>query len=97
MELAQSALANTGDNPLPFIVGGIVVVGSHTQKTTAQLEELLTLDCAEGIPFHSDLVLKGDEAFAAEIDRVVKKSDLPDLFSAIDMGSIWLMRALSGK
>ncbi len=30
-------------------------------------------------------------------DRVVKKNDLPDLFSAIDMGSIWLMRALSGK
>ena len=30
-------------------------------------------------------------------DRVVKKSDLPDLFSAIDMGSIWLMRARAGK
>ena len=30
-------------------------------------------------------------------DRVQKKSDLPDLFSAIDMGSIWLMRALAGK
>ena len=30
-------------------------------------------------------------------DRVVKKSDLPDLFSAIDMGSIWFMRALAGK
>lgn len=30
-------------------------------------------------------------------DRVVKKSDLPDLFSAIDMGAIWLMRALAGK
>lgn len=30
-------------------------------------------------------------------DRVVKKSDLLDLFSAIDMGSIWLMRALAGK
>ena len=30
-------------------------------------------------------------------DRVVKKKDLPDLFSAIDMGSIWLMRALAGK
>lgn len=56
-------------------MGGIVVVGSHTQKTTAQLKELLTLDCAEGIPFHSDLVLAGDEAFAAEIDRVVKKSE----------------------
>ena len=30
-------------------------------------------------------------------DRVQKKIDLPDLFSAIDMGSIWLMRALAGK
>lgn len=30
-------------------------------------------------------------------DRVVKKSSLPDLFSAVDMGSIWLMRALAGK
>lgn len=30
-------------------------------------------------------------------DRVVKKSDLPDLFSAIDMGATWLMRALAGK
>ena len=30
-------------------------------------------------------------------DRVVKKSDLSDLFSAVDMGSIWLMRALAGK
>lgn len=30
-------------------------------------------------------------------DRVVKKNNLPDLFAAIDMGSIWLMRALSGK
>ena len=30
-------------------------------------------------------------------DRVEKKSEQPDLFSAIDMGSIWLMRALAGK
>ena len=30
-------------------------------------------------------------------DRVVKQIDLPDLFSAIDMGSIWLMRALAGR
>ncbi|WP_140396502.1 LPXTG cell wall anchor domain-containing protein [Gordonibacter sp. An230] len=26
MGLAQGALAGTGDNPLPFIVGGVVVV-----------------------------------------------------------------------
>ena len=30
-------------------------------------------------------------------DRVVKKSEQPDLFSAIDMGATWLMRALAGK
>ena len=30
-------------------------------------------------------------------DRVIKKIDLPDLFSAVDMGSTWLMRALAGK
>ena len=55
--------------------GGIVVVGSHTQKTTAQLKALLTLDCVEGIEFHSDLVLEGDEAFYKEVDRVVAKSE----------------------
>ncbi len=55
--------------------GGIVVVGSHTQKTTAQLEALLTLDNVEGIPFHSDLVLEGDAAFYHEVDRVVARSE----------------------
>ena len=55
--------------------GGMVVVGSHTKKTTAQLEALLTLDGVEGIPFNSDLVMEGDDAFSAEIDRVVAKSE----------------------
>ncbi len=56
-------------------MGGIVVVGSHTRKTTEQLQALLTLDCAEGIHFHSGLVLQGEEAFEAEIRRVVKLSE----------------------
>lgn len=51
--------------------GGVVVVGSHTQKTTAQLNELLTLPCVVPIEFNSDLVLEGDEAFWAEVDRCV--------------------------
>lgn len=55
--------------------GGIVVVGSHTQKTTAQLEELLTLEGVEGIGFCSDLVLEGELAFYAEVDRVVAESE----------------------
>lgn len=55
--------------------GGIVVVGSHTRKTTEQLEALLALDGVEGIEFRSGLVLEGKEAFSAEIDRVVAKSE----------------------
>ena len=38
------------------------MVGSHTKKTTAQLEALLKLPCVVPIEFHSDLVLEGDEA-----------------------------------
>ena len=49
--------------------GGIVVVGSHTGKTTAQLKELLKLDGLVEIPFNSDIVVEGDEAFRKEIDR----------------------------
>ena len=30
-------------------------------------------------------------------DRVVKKSEKEDLFSALDLGATWLERALSGK
>lgn len=78
------ALGGVSDKPLltrgEMIVnetenGGIVVVGSHTDKTTRQLKRLLSLECVEGIPFHSDLVMKGDEAFYAEVDRVVAESE----------------------
>ncbi len=51
--------------------GGLVVVGSHTQKTTAQLNELLKLPCTVPIEFNSDLVIQGDDAFYAEVDRCV--------------------------
>ena len=55
--------------------GGIVVVGSHTNKTTAQLNQLLGLPGTQGIEFNSNLVLEGDEAFEAEIDRAVAESE----------------------
>lgn len=51
---------------------GLVVVGSHTQKSTAQLQELLKLSCTEAVPFQSDLVLKGDAIFQEEITRARK-------------------------
>lgn len=55
--------------------GGLVMVGSHTQKTTAQLRELETLDCVVPIEFHSELVLAGEEVFQKEIARCVAKEE----------------------
>ena len=52
-----------------------------------------TLDIATKV--HMELQLTDPDLKSR--DRVVKKSDLPDLFSSIDMGSTWLMRALAGK
>ena len=56
-------------------IGGVVVVGSHTNKTTAQLRELLTLDCVVPVEFDSNKVLEGDEAFYAEVDRCVAEEE----------------------
>ncbi|MDE6734077.1 MAG: hypothetical protein K2J64_01245, partial [Desulfovibrio sp.] len=55
--------------------GGMIVVGSHTAKTTAQLQKLLELPQVQGIEFDSDLVLEGDAALAAEVDRVVAEAE----------------------
>lgn len=52
-------------------LGGVVVVGSHTEKTTAQLEALLQLKNVVPIQFDSNLILEGDSAFYAEVDRCV--------------------------
>jgi uncharacterized protein YgbK (DUF1537 family) len=54
---------------------GLVVVGSHTQKSTAQLMELLTLPCVQAVPFHSNLVLEGEEVFRSEITRARKECE----------------------
>ena len=48
--------------------GGVIIVGSHTHKTTEQLEELKTLDRIACVEFNSDLVLD-DSAFEEETTR----------------------------
>lgn len=55
--------------------GGVVVVGSHTAKTTAQLEELLKLENVVPVEFKSGLVLDGDEAFYNEVKRCVAEEE----------------------
>ncbi len=58
--------------------GGIVIVGSHTQKTTSQVEQLKTLEEIRFIEFNSDLVLE-ENRFQEEIASVLKQEQ--DLLS----------------
>lgn len=53
--------------------GGIVVVGSHTRKTTQQVEELMKLPHLECIEFNSDLVL--EDRLEEEVARVNRLSE----------------------
>lgn len=53
--------------------GGIIVVGSHTEKTTSQLEELKKLDDLEFIEFQSNLVM--ENRLDEEVARVVHLSE----------------------
>lgn len=54
--------------------GGLIIVGSHVNKTTEQLKELLKLDSVKPIEFNSDLVLDR-EKFEAEIQERIKELD----------------------
>lgn len=54
--------------------GGLIVVGSHVQKTTEQLEELKKVDFIEFIEFNCHLVLE-PEKFTAEVDRIIEKCE----------------------
>ena len=53
--------------------GGLIVAGSHTKKTTAQLEQLK--DCLQVVfvEFNQHLLADGDEAFEKEIKRVTER------------------------
>lgn len=54
--------------------GGIVVVGSHTDKTTKQVEALKELTDIEFIELDATLV-KDDEVFEAEVKRCLAKEE----------------------
>lgn len=48
--------------------GGVIVIGSHTDKTTRQLNELKKLEGIDFIELNATLV-KDEEAFKAEVER----------------------------
>ena len=54
--------------------GGLIIIGSYTQKTTEQLYKLLENKKVVAVPFDSDLILQ-KELLQKEIERVVKKSE----------------------
>ncbi len=54
--------------------GGLVLVGSHVQKTTEQLEELKQCSFIEFIQLDSHLVVEPDK-FAVEVDRVIAEAE----------------------
>ncbi|MCD8225667.1 MAG: hydroxyacid dehydrogenase [Clostridiales bacterium] len=54
--------------------GGIIVVGSHTDKTTKQVEELKKLSDIEFIELDATLV-RDDTAFEAEVQRCLDKEE----------------------
>lgn len=54
--------------------GGIIVVGSHTDKTTKQVEELKKVDEVEFIELDATLV-KDDVAFETEVQRCLAKEE----------------------
>lgn len=77
------ALGNISDKPLlgrnemvrlQSGNGGIIVVGSHTEKTTAQLAELKMLDGITFIELNSDLVLE-PEKLEQEVEMVLKREE----------------------
>lgn len=75
--------ANISDRPLlrrkemvtvESHAGGIIVVGSHTKKTTMQLEELKKLSRIVFIEMNSDLVLQPEE-LQKEVERIVFREE----------------------
>lgn len=54
--------------------GGLIIVGSHTEKTTQQLKKLLEMEDMVPVPFNSDLVLQ-EQVFEEETARVRKKME----------------------
>lgn len=86
--VSDQALLSAEDMGVETTGGGLVVVGSHTQKTTAQLEALLTMPKVCAVAFQSDLVLEGEEVFRVEIKRareaceeVLRKGDTAVVFT----------------
>lgn len=53
--------------------GGLIVVGSYTNKTTAQLNELLKLDSVESVELKVKNLLKDENSYREEVENCLSK------------------------
>ena len=79
-------------------VGNIIYYGSMSDKYIVMLQILETkkvkdLDVATKVALQLQLT----DPDLKSRDRVVKKSEKDSLYAAMDVGTIWLERALAGK
>ena len=94
------------DEKMPLVYKGhplrrkdnLVYYGSMADKYIIMLQIMNTTKSGElDIATKVSVQLQLTDPDLKSRDRVVKKSEKEDLFSAIDLGATWLERALSGK
>ncbi len=76
----------------------LIYYGSMADSHIVMLQILETKKVGdEDIASKVSIQLQLTDPAAKSRDRVVKKSEKDGLFTALDLGSIWLERALAGK
>jgi hypothetical protein len=76
----------------------IIYYGSMADTHIVMLQILETKKVGEqDVASKVSVQLQLTDPTAKSRDRVVKKSEKDGLYSALDVGSIWLQRALAGK
>lgn len=76
----------------------IIYYGSMADTHIVMLQILETEKVGdEDVASRVSVQLHLTDPSAKSRDRVVKKSEKPGLYTALDVGSVWLERALAGK
>ena len=76
----------------------MIYYGSMADSHIVMLQILETKKMADAeIATRVSVQLQLTDPSARSRDRVVKKSEKPGFYSALDVGSVWLSRALAGK
>ena len=76
----------------------LIYYGSMADSHIVMLQILETKRVGDAeIASRVSVQLQLTDPSARSRDRVVKKSEKPGLYSALDFGAVWLERALAGK